>query len=351
MNAPAGQPLRLSPAEAESRRFSLRIVRGVATAPRACDLWPALLAHDTDVAIVRTPAGHAGCLPTLAGHGAAVIHADTLVYWHAALAGLPVLPTRNPSLHIRAARPGDLADLEHVAAAAFSAYRSHYQANPLFDGTGITAGYVQWAGQGLRDAHSGLETWVAHDGGRVVGFATCRLPATVEGRTDIVLNAVHPAHAGQGVYGDLLQAIIADSRARGISGIQSSTQVWNHGVQRAWARAGWHLASSLDTWHVNCLLDAGELVSDIGIVLPASSDAVEIPPLAALAMAFGDHASGLARGGYAAFAPLRPGERLRARLRQVTDTTGGRIRIMDLRDAAGMPRLLCQAYAAPQEGG
>lgn len=351
MNAPVDQPLNIAPAEADSRRFSLRILRGTATAPRARDLWPALLAHDTDIAIVRTPAGHAGCLPMLAGGGVTVIHADTLVYWHATLADLPVLPRRNPALHIGAACVDDLPALELVATDAFSAYRSHYQANPLFDASSITAGYAQWAGQGLRDAHSGLETWVARDDGRVVGFATCRQPATTDGRTDIVLNAIHPAHAGQGVYGDLLQAIIEDSRAHGIIGIQSSTQVWNHAVQRAWARAGWHLAHALDTWHINCLLEAGELVLDSCIVLPDFADAREIPPLAALALAFGDQVDGLARGGFTAFSPLRPGERLRARMRQVVDNTGACIRIMDLRDSDGMLRLLGQACSSPREGG
>jgi len=166
---------------------------------------------------------------------------------------------RNPDLTLSVATVDDRAELEALVASTFDGYRCHYHANPLFDDARILEGYMEWALGYVLDAAPGKTTWVARRDGRIVAFACCSDDGTVgEG----VLYGVHPAHAGGGLYSDLIrhtQRVFAEA---GRATMRVSTQVWNYAVQKVWSREGFWLSEALDTWHVNTLLSAGETLHD-----------------------------------------------------------------------------------------
>ncbi len=88
---------------------------------------------------------------------------------------------------------------------------------------------------------------IAEQGGRVSGFFTLRMISA--DRAEIVLNAVHPDAQGQGIYGRLLDRVMALCTAAGRKHISVSTQIINIPAQRAWARRGFRLENSLYTLH------------------------------------------------------------------------------------------------------
>ena len=149
--------------------------------------------------------------------------------------------------NVRRATDADREAIAHIADAGFKGYRSHYSANPLLPHDLVHAGYVEWAQSRLGDTDDSI-TWVVCDGDVVAGFATCdRRGDTV----DIVLNAVHPAFERRGHYGTLLAHVVAHASAQSLQRLIISTQVWNYGVQRQWAKAGLRLYSALDTYHLD----------------------------------------------------------------------------------------------------
>ncbi|GAB2503011.1 GNAT family N-acetyltransferase [Lysobacter humi (ex Lee et al. 2017)] len=250
--------LQLAESPLESARLGLRVVRGNAEAMAERELLAELLRLEADVAIVRGPAPFAG--HAMQRYGMACLHADTLVHYRCDLQRTPPEALRNADLHFSRATPEDRAELEVLVAMTFDGYRAHYDANALFDAECVLAGYVEWA-LGYLTGHEGdgRETWIARRAGRTIAFATCLDDGTSgEG----VLYGVHPEHAGGGVYSDLIRHTQAVFAARGRTAMRVSTQVWNYAVQKVWAREGFWMSHALDTWHVNSLLSAGEVLCD-----------------------------------------------------------------------------------------
>jgi acyl dehydratase len=129
----------------------------------------------------------------------------------------------------------------------------------LLDPEKILAGYVEWACGYLASAHPERTTWVARRQGKLVAFACCSRDSNGED-CEGVLYGVDPAHAGGGLYGDLIRFTQAEFRARGFRRMSVSTQVWNFAVQKVWAREGFFLCNAWDTYHVNSMLSAGERI-------------------------------------------------------------------------------------------
>jgi len=242
----------LTLSEADSNRFGLRIVRGhLDDNP---ELAARLLQEVDDaaaqIAIFRVPAGSTRLLHQLLASGLSPIHADTLVY-HSRHLSEPITdePT-TPAWNIQLATVGDSPGIAAVARQSFDSYRSHYHANPRLDPVRIAEGYAEWAISFIRQNSPELETWTAQREGQVIAFATCRL-SHADHDVEIVLNAVLPGQAGQGVYGTLLRQILRAYQARHFRHIRISTQIWNYRVQRAWARAGFIITHAYDTYHLN----------------------------------------------------------------------------------------------------
>ena len=230
----------------------MRIVRGRIedTEPAPGALRAEFSELKADIAIIRLPAGDLGPLRELMDHGLTPIHADTLVYCARALDCTIKDKSINCALTVELARPEDLDSIAMVAERAFSTYRSHYHANRLLDPGLITKGYAEWATSFLTQPTPEHDTWVVRHEENIIAFATCRLSPS-SGSVEIVLNAVDPASAGQGVYSHLLNQVLYSYWRRDFKRVCISTQIWNYIVQKAWARAGFVITHAYDTYHIN----------------------------------------------------------------------------------------------------
>ena len=196
------------------------------------------------------------------------IHADTLVYYQLSLTDYEPKPLRNGELVFAEATADDARELEALAAGTFAGYVSHYHANPRLDPALILAGYAEWATSYLAgDGHDRI-TWVARRGGAIVAFACCSHDEQKQ-ECEIVLNGVHPAHSGGGLYGDLIRYTQAQYRGRGYRTMKISTQVWNLAVQKVWNREGFVFNQAYDTFHINAMLSAGDALVERELVFSA----------------------------------------------------------------------------------
>lgn len=250
-------PSRFSVSPEDSRRFTLKVVRGVILDDSPDDdVVTIMRTMGADIVIFRCPAGNMAQIRNLMRHGYTPIHADTLVYYKRSLRN--ELPPRveMDSVDSSHAMPSEQHAISEIARLGFSGYRSHYLANPLLNPRLVLDGYVEWAQAHLAAQDPNKETWVVRVAGRPCGFATCAIdPGSLS--VEVVLNAVAPEYMGQGLYGHLLNSIILHYSTRGLSTLLISTQIWNYVVQRAWSRAGLTLDSALDTYHVNAISPAG----------------------------------------------------------------------------------------------
>ncbi|HYQ23613.1 GNAT family N-acetyltransferase [Stenotrophomonas sp.] len=238
------EPL-LQPAPLDSARFGIQVARARHAADGDADaLIQQIRQSSADLIILRTDAGDSRLVTALQQQGEFVIHADTLVYHGMSLhegAGCA-------SPDVRCATATDSAVIAAIAAASFQGYRSHYSANPLLSQDLVHKGYIEWSQSRLDESNDLSSTWVVCDGERVAGFATCdQLGSTV----DIVLNAVDPTFERRGHYGRLLNHLIHHYSARSFDRLIVSTQIWNYGVQRQWAKAGLRLHAAMDTYHLD----------------------------------------------------------------------------------------------------
>jgi N-acetylglutamate synthase-like GNAT family acetyltransferase len=242
----------LTLSETDSNRFGLRIVRG--NLDDTPELVTRILQDISDsaaeIAIFRVPAGSTRLLHRLHDYGFSPIHADTLVYHSRDLSErIPDEPAAMP-WDIQLATASDSPGIAAVARQSFDSYRSHYHANPRLDPARIAEGYAEWAISFIKRSTPDLETWIARRDGQVIAFATCRL-SPAEHDVEIVLNAVSPSEAGQGVYSSLLRHLLRAYQAQHFYRARISTQVWNYRVQRAWARAGFIITHAYNTYHLN----------------------------------------------------------------------------------------------------
>lgn len=232
--------------ELETGRFGITVGRLVvqdrasATIDAVVDL---LERSDHDVVVLRYPAREVEWAAPLSGVGGrTAIHADTLVYWTADIAGA----VADPSAEVRSRRlgPGDAELLDDLVRDVFRDYGSHYRANPLFDPEAALAGYQEWARSSL----------VADRGGVIaIGEPDAYGVATVErtdDRVEILLAGIRSAEQGRGRYADLLAAVGTYARAHDCTALVISTQVRNIAVQRVWARQGLLPSHAFETVHL-----------------------------------------------------------------------------------------------------
>ncbi|MFL9583167.1 GNAT family N-acetyltransferase [Stenotrophomonas sp. AB1(2024)] len=229
----------------DSRRFDIQVSRGtLESIDDARLLVEEIEADQADLVIFRVPAGETSLATALQRRGHQVIHADTLVYYSAALDST----NTSPELQVRPATAEHRQAIAEIAAMGFANYRAHYSANPLLPRDLILAGYVEWALSRLEGEREDSQTWVVSEEGTVAGFATCDIgPSTVE----IVLNAVHPDYERRGLYGKLLRHIQHHYTRMSMQELIISTQIWNYTVQRQWSRAGLRLFKAYDTYHLD----------------------------------------------------------------------------------------------------
>jgi GNAT superfamily N-acetyltransferase len=197
-----------------------------------------------DLAVVRWPARLIALGPHLAAAGLLVVPADTLVYW----AGSATPPSEPQVAIAPLSEMSDAtADLEGLVRATFDDYPSHYAASPDLDPARVTEGYVEWA---MRTAvQDPSRTWLAHESGQLLAFATTRLLAD-RSTVEVELAGTGPSHRGRGVYAALLSSLLAGLSSQGHDRLVISTQAGNVPVQRLWARAGLLPFAAFTTVHL-----------------------------------------------------------------------------------------------------
>jgi GNAT superfamily N-acetyltransferase len=248
----------------ESSRFGIRVARWRGKSLDAPKLAREIYTHRADLVILRMPSEHSADANHLSVYGLHLQYADTLVYHEVALLAGEPLPYGNQDVTFAPARAEDAALLEELVRICFTSYQSHYSANPRLDQMAVREGYVEWALQHVKQRKDSLHTWLAKRDNKIIGFAACR-EDTDTGDAEIVLNGVHPDHAGGGVYSDLVRFVRGLYATRGRKRLLISTQITNRAAQKAWARQGFRLLESWTTFHLNPWLSAGELAIDANI--------------------------------------------------------------------------------------
>ncbi len=234
----------------ESKRFSLRILRGAADKIEPYTLLKNIVLERADVAILRIPSTEQHTLHQLSLLGFPIIVADTLVYYDCDLQKFPAEGLRNIDLTARIATEADQELLETLIEEIFQNYSTHYYSNPLFDHQLILDGYKEWTLSYLKP-EDGRVCFLFYRQGRPIAFATCGLfPTYGEG----ILYGVHPSAQGGGVYGDLIRYTKNYMVEHGLTKMKVSTQVQNYAVQKVWVREGFFLTNSYCTIHINSLL-------------------------------------------------------------------------------------------------
>lgn len=333
--------------ELDTRRFGFRVYRGTATTLGAHDLIRQIADQRVDIAIIRVPAGTSLFNDSLASVGLVPIHADTLVYYRIDLEEHEPCSIRNLDLDIGEALVSDLPGIQDVAAHAFNGYISHYNANPFLDIAKANVGYIEWASTRLESRTPSNVTWVARRDGLIVGFLCCDIDQQAR-CCEIVLNAVHPSHAGGGIYSDLIRYAKMQCKQRGLLAIRVSTQIWNYAVQKVWARECFMLESAQDTYHFNAMLDAGETLFEQEIDFPSSSG---IACATGIGSIFGEHLNESTTISIGTLSRIEQNTRYLARLKRVVDNSGRSTSVASLWTAGMELKMLCHATTRAQELG
>jgi acyl dehydratase len=246
----------LHPSESESRRFGLRVFRGRASRLEIKELGEELLDNRVDLAFLRVPSERMADFSLLDRLPYPWLVADTLVYYDCALDETEPRPLRNQGLDFVRCTREHQRILDEMVAEIFSGYKNHYASSPLLPTTDILGGYQEWVSSFLETPERVV--WLALLESQPVAFATCSL-ASRDSFCEGVLFGVRPTASGRGIYGDLIRFSQAHFKQDGFREMRVSTQVQNFAVQRVWSRESFVLRESLNTIHINCLLDHSEV--------------------------------------------------------------------------------------------
>ncbi|WP_345114160.1 hypothetical protein [Hymenobacter algoricola] len=226
-------------------------MRGSLTKLEPYELLRTIVDERADVAIFRLPASQQHQLFQLSMLPFPVIIADTLVSFDCDLREFPAQPLRNTRLVIHHATVADTAVLEELVDLSFKDYRTHYNSNPLFDPKLVLAGYKEWALSCLQPGDKRV-CFLFYLDGQAVAYATVEVHATYgEG----IIFGARPNVPFKNLYVDLLNYTKQYMWDQGLKRVRATTQIQNHGVQRAWVRMGFVPARSHCTVHINAMLN------------------------------------------------------------------------------------------------
>lgn len=251
----------------ESTRFNLRILRGSFTKFEPYELLRTIVEERADVAILRIPTNQQHLLSQLSLLPFPMIVADTLVSFDGDLREYPAAPLRNTRLEVKHGTMEDIAVLEELVDLSFKDYRTHYNSNPLFDPEMVLAGYKEWALSALEPGDKRV-CFLFYLDGQAVAYATNQVHETYgEG----IIFGARPNIPAKNLYVDLLNYTKQYMQDQGLRRVRATTQVQNHGVQRAWARMGLFPARSYITVHINAMLTKQLTTSGVEPVMEAAA--------------------------------------------------------------------------------
>lgn len=198
-----------------------------------------------EIAVTRWPAGLTALGALLVDRRLRVVPAETLIYWESRLP-VEALAT-GIAVDSLSAHPSYVATLPRLVSDVFAGYDSHYSASPELDPGAVLDGYVEWA---VRTASANPhDTFVAHDGGRPLAFATT-VKLTDGTTVEVELAGTHPREQRRGVYRSLLNGVMVAAGAQGAGRLIISTQAANTAVQRSWVRLGLRPFAAYTTVHL-----------------------------------------------------------------------------------------------------
>ena len=213
----------------ESRRFGLRIYRGVIDDINPKEILSTVIKQNIDVAIIRIPAERQDSLSCLQEIGIPYLIADILVYYFVDLKTHKPRELSNKNLEFIKFYPEHFDILDKLISEIFSGYKNHYTSNPFLS-VDLIEVYKEWARSYVTNEANGKCGWLVKRGDRFIGFATC---AFEEKESEIILNGVIPSAAGMGVYGDLIKYLQQFFKYNGYSVMKLSTQVQNYAAQES----------------------------------------------------------------------------------------------------------------------
>ncbi|MEW5913023.1 MAG: GNAT family N-acetyltransferase [Thermodesulfobacteriota bacterium] len=174
---------------------------------------------------------------------------DVGVEWELALAGLPAAAVP-AGLELRAWQAGEEEALAELCAASFcdlGAYADRFAMDHRLRG-GCPEMYRRWMANSLTGQQAD-QVLVLAKGKGPVGFITLRRSrAGAPGW--VVLNAVHPAWRGHGLYNCLLAAGLTWLAEEGAAWARVRTKVSQQAVIRAWSRLGASQVGAELTFHL-----------------------------------------------------------------------------------------------------
>lgn len=229
----------------ECRRFGIVAARLTDPGAAPDDIDRAAAKAGVDMLTARIDAGDLTRAHTLEEAGYRLM--DTLVYYGRSLDDWPGRDPAGTHVTLSGVEPEDGPAISALARAAFSDYIGHYHADPRLDSGAADAAYVEWAGVCAASHSADAPVLVAREGTELLGFLALRRNTPDE--FEIVLNAVHPAAQGQGVYAALVAHALERAQEAGARRMIVSTQINNYAVQRVWSRLGFTHYRSLYTFH------------------------------------------------------------------------------------------------------
>jgi ribosomal protein S18 acetylase RimI-like enzyme len=155
---------------------------------------------------------------------------------------------------IRPATPKDAQRLAEIHVSAWqAAYRGQLD-DEYLDGLKVDDRLEQHR-RSLKEQRADWRTWLAEDGGRVVGFAVTGPSEDADAeRTTAEVYAIYlePERVGTGLGRDLFSHAVTDLRERGFDVITLWVLETNERARRFYEAAGWKPDGTITTERVDC---------------------------------------------------------------------------------------------------
>lgn len=240
--------------EVESKRFGLNVYRVT-----LCRITSETLDYfyrelkNADVVILRVPLSEIQNLTILRGvKNAEMFMADVQIYFNRQIEPLEqfdLLP--NTSISFREGTKRDHPQIEAVIRESFSDYRSHYDANPLFDKKDIIDGYVEFALTNVNEFERNSRCIVAvNENDDIVGFSAFGY-SQEEKTLNNGLIGISKKKRNLGIYRNLLRFKFNFASSIGAANLTVCTRADNYSVIRNWIRDGYLFNRTEITVHLN----------------------------------------------------------------------------------------------------
>ena len=240
--------------ELDSKRFGLNIYRVTSDHVPVAVLGGLFQeSADVDVVILRVPLSEIPNLNILDSiPNIQRILADVQVYCSRKIEPLEqfdVFP--NPSVSYREGTKQDRPQIEAVIRESFAEYRSHYDANPLFNRKDILDGYVEFALSNVNEFDKkSYCTVVEYENEGIVGFNAFSYSSEEKTLASGLIGISKKAR-NMGLYRNLLRLKFNFASSLGASSVISCTRADNISVIRNWIRDGYLIDRTEITVHLN----------------------------------------------------------------------------------------------------